>query len=55
MTEIRIQCVDCKHLLPGRKCKAFPNQIPDEIFITGEFDHTEPHPDDNGIQFEAEA
>ena len=34
------------------KCKAFPKGIPEEIFILGESDHTEPFKGDNGIQFE---
>lgn len=32
-------------------CEAFLKGIPEEI-LTGEFDHTEPYPNDNGIRFE---
>jgi hypothetical protein len=37
----------------GFYCDAFPYEpgIPDEI-INGSFDHTKPHPADNGIRFE---
>ena len=45
------QCLECKHLLDGLKCKAFSNIIPNEI-LEGEHDHTEPFKGDNGIQFE---
>jgi len=48
-------CQKCKHFNRKEygkfKCKAFPNGIPDEI-VFSEFDHTKPHPSDNGIQFE---
>ena len=32
-------------------CKAFPQGIPPEIGY-GDNDHTEPYPNDNGIQYE---
>ena len=35
-----------------RTCTAFPQGIPPEI-LAGGFDHREPHPDDNGVRFEA--
>ena len=35
----------------GWRCAAFPNRIPHEI-IDLRFDHRQPHPDDQGIQFE---
>ena len=34
------------------ECDAFPNGIPEEIFILGESDHTKPFKGDNGIRFE---
>ena len=51
-------CMKCKHLYdnkPGQwgfRCDAFPDGIPDEIFVTGEIDHTKPQDGDHGIQFE---
>lgn len=50
-------CTRCKHFdelsVFGKKktCKAFPNEIPEEIWL-GENDHKNPHEGDNGIQFE---
>ena len=47
-----MQCMNCKNYSNEFKCDAFPQRIPDDIF-TGEFDHTEKHPDqDNDILFE---
>lgn len=52
-------CLGCKHLHLSKKrtfepseptCAVFPDGIPREIRI-GEFDHTQPHSDDRGIQF----
>jgi hypothetical protein len=47
------QCPNCKHLSEGENlsCDAFPAGIPQEI-LTGEFDHTNEYPGDNGIRFE---
>ena len=45
------QCVFCKHLTTRRTCKAFPKEIPKEIYLE-EFDHTKPFEGDNGIRFE---
>jgi len=45
-------CFICKHYKGDRKCKAFPEKIPKEIFF-GEKDHTKKFKGDNGITFEA--
>jgi hypothetical protein len=54
------QCGRCKHLDVSamkkaggclQRCKAFPDGIPDEISVRG-FDHRNPFPGDQGIQFE---
>lgn len=58
-------CFWCKHFYSYRKiiapykavCTAFPAGIPTEIFGDGlgfTFDHSLPHPSDNGLQFEME-
>lgn len=49
------QCPTCLHLRSGVlwTCDAFPDGIPAEI-LTNRFDHTRPHPNDNGIQYEPE-
>lgn len=51
-----VQCASCKHFdggdLERNVCTAFPGGIPREI-INGDFDHRQPHPEDNGIQYEA--
>jgi hypothetical protein len=46
-----MQCIGCIHYQMEMKCDAFPEQIPDAIFI-GEIDHEQPHPGDHGIQWE---
>lgn len=45
------QCPGCLHYRGLFKCEAFPDGIPSEI-LTGTFDHSQPHPDDQGIQYE---
>jgi hypothetical protein len=50
------QCIFCKHYeiewgIFAGTCKAYPDGVPLEIW-SGEIDHSEPYPDDNGIQFE---
>ncbi len=47
-------CWICRHYDDSAgvmACAAFPEGIPQPI-IDFEFDHREPHPDDNGVQFE---
>jgi hypothetical protein len=41
----------CKHFQGVVKCAAFPDRIPDAIWLQGN-KHTEPFPGDHGIQFE---
>lgn len=46
-------CTFCEHLLDlgkGRRCKAFKDGIPMEIWM-GENKHLTPFPGDGGIQF----
>lgn len=52
---IGIQCIICLRYLGvknqfGPCCEAFPNGIPEVIFL-GKFDHNFPHPKDNGLLF----
>ncbi len=45
-------CDTCVHLHGGAtwSCTAFPNGIPDPIFMS-EADHHEPYPGDNGVVY----
>lgn len=47
------KCISCKHYnLETGTCKAFPKEIPDEIYYNS-VDHTEPIPNQgNNIVFE---
>ena len=55
MIFIRPICLDCKHYnLEKGNCKAFPKEIPDEIYLSDN-DHTKPLKDQkNDIVFEPE-
>jgi len=48
-------CADCKHFnsddMTGNFCDAFPDGIPDDIFLCI-IDHKEPYEGDGGIQYE---
>lgn len=46
-----IICNLCVHKYPGRKCKAFPDEIPMEILRNNS--HFKSIPGDNGIVFKA--
>jgi hypothetical protein len=46
------QCASCRWKNPsGATCRAFPKAIPIPILMN-QADHTQPYPDDNGIQYE---
>lgn len=45
------QCLTCKHYEGALTCAAFPNGIPVRI-LTGEVDHRQPVPGDNGIRWQ---
>ena len=45
-------CMECKHFLGARRCDAFPEKIPDLIWLEGN-PHTEHIDGDHGIRFEA--
>lgn len=49
------ECLQCKNFNEDSKnpvvCKAFPDGIPKEIWISGE-DHSRSYPGDHGIRFE---
>lgn len=48
------QCFRCRRLfrqVDGLRCLAFPDGIPPEI-LSGEVDHSEPHPGDNDYRFD---
>ncbi|MBP9890050.1 MAG: hypothetical protein KBF93_27370 [Leptospiraceae bacterium] len=54
MRTLPYPCVNCIHYdkVEGwYNCQAFPNGIPEKIYIN-ENDHTSPYPGDNGIQYE---
>lgn len=45
-------CLNCKHYYGIRTCDAFPEEIPDEIWMQGN-EHSKPLPDqENDIVFE---
>ena len=49
-----IQCMTCRHYRRDDfACDAFPEEIPDEI-MSGDFDHVEEYPGDNGIRWESD-
>lgn len=50
---IGARCPTCTRYRGDMTCAAFPEEIPTEI-ATGEFDHKNPHPDDQGIQWDPE-
>jgi len=43
-------CLMCTHYRKDKKCNAFPEGIPHEIWVLQVF-HTKPYPGDNGIKY----
>ena len=48
-----IKCLVCKRYKVNRKCDAFPDGIPDEIW-NGNKEHIEPYMGDKGLRFEVD-
>ena len=48
---VSYQCISCVHFRGGRKCDAFPEEIPG-VITTGEFIHDKEFPGDQGIRYE---
>ena len=46
-----LQCLSCKHYVGGRFCLAFPDGIPQAVWVE-DHDHRKPFPGDNGIRYE---
>lgn len=44
-------CTTCARLTAGGYCTAFPDGIPDDIWLGG-YDHREPYPGDHGVLYE---
>lgn len=44
-------CLMCAHYSGERHCRAFPNGIPNTLWI-GENLHREPYPGDEGVRFQ---
>ena len=54
MTVVRPHCLSCKHwhsIASPPSCAAFPQRIPDLIWLEGD-PHTTPVDGDHGIQYE---
>lgn len=52
--DIQPMCVACEHLhrsADNRTCNAFPEGIPEEIWVN-QHDHHKPYPGDQGVRFE---
>ena len=45
-------CLGCKHYIKDQRCKAFPIEIPNDLWV-GKNLHREPVKGDNGFQYES--
>jgi len=51
LKKIESQCCECKYYNWNRTCKAFPEEIPRELFLN-KVAHNQPYRGDKGILFE---
>ena len=50
ITRAEVNCIFCANYLNDKRCKAFPDGIPDDLF-SGKNLHRQPYQGDNGILY----